>query len=123
MREAINQFTVLSQTRGWQLAFQENTLKTRIHCILSSLAMVNKSGARVPMPERRQKRRQRQRAAISDQNNIRYRDLDKRSANRDSKENSCEEVEPNKYAASIVKQKELEEIVSLLATTLGCRLL
>lgn len=83
--------------------------------------MVNKSSVRVPMPKRRQKRRKRQRTAISDQTNIRNRDLEKRSANGDSKENSYKEVEPNKYAASIVKQKELEEIVSLLATTLGCR--
>ncbi|OJJ84754.1 uncharacterized protein ASPGLDRAFT_35225 [Aspergillus glaucus CBS 516.65] len=73
--------------------------------------MVHKSSARVPMPKRRQKRRKRQRTAISDQTNIRNRDLEKRSANGDSKENFCEEVEPNKYAASIVKQKELEEIL------------
>lgn len=68
--------------------------------------MVNGSGTKVPMPTRKQRRK-------------RYRDLGERSAGGDSRQDSCEEMEPNKHAASIIQRKELEEIVSLFGTTLG----
>ena len=68
--------------------------------------MINGSGTKVPMPTRKPRRKH-------------NRDLGKRSAGGDSREDSCEEMEPNKHAASIVQREELEEIVSLFVTTLG----
>ena len=91
-------------------------LKSDICYTPSSLAMVNTSEdltARLTRKEKKRRKRQKpQGITDSNQSDARNRTLNQRSSDGGLEENSWEEMEPNRYASRIIRDKGLQEIVS-----------
>lgn len=78
-----------------------------IRCAALSQAMINR-----PRNGKGKKRPKPRRTAVSDQDDAGG--LDKKSSNGGLEGGTCADIEPSGYASTVVRQKELQEIVSTL---------